>query len=79
MFGVGQALYFASQGTGQMLLPVTVSFLRFVLIRFVGVVAINFLWSLQVVFAGVSAGLIIIGIGMSLCFFGPDWRSKIIT
>ena len=76
LFGVGQALYFASQGTGRMVLPVSDGVARFLVVSIIGVAAISFTWSLSVVFAGVSVGLIIIGLGLSLCLLGPDWRQK---
>ncbi|MBT7203670.1 MAG: hypothetical protein HN867_09290 [Deltaproteobacteria bacterium] len=36
-------------------------------------------WPIQVVFAGVSAGLLVTGIGMALCLFSPDWRPRLQT
>jgi len=74
VFGAGQALYFASQGTGRMILPVSVGVVRFLVVVIIGVAAIRFSWSLIIVFAGVSAGLVTIGLGLSLCLLGPDWR-----
>ena len=76
VFAAGQALYFASQGTGRMILPVSVGVVRFLVVVIIGVAAIRFSWPLTVVFAGVSAGLVTIGLGLSLCLLGPDWRPK---
>ena len=78
-FGAGQALYFASQGTGRLLLPICVGILRFLTISLVGLVAVLLDWPIQVVFAGVSAGLLVTGIGMALCLFSPDWRPRLQT
>jgi len=78
LFGAGQALYFASQGTGRMVLPVTVGVARFLVVSIIGVMAISFTWSLTIVFVGVSLGLTTIGLGLSLCLLGPDWRQKIL-
>ena len=76
LFGAGQALYFASQGTGRMVLPVSVGVARFLVVSIIGFAAISFTWSLTIVFAGVSVGLITIGLGLSLWLLGPDWRQK---
>ena len=78
-FGAGQALYFASQGTGRLLLPICVGVVRFLTISLVGLVAVLVGWPIQVVFAGVSAGLLVTGIGMALCLFSPDWRPRLQT
>jgi len=78
-FGAGQALYFASQGTGRLLLPICVGVVRFLTISLVGLVAVLVDWPIQVVFAGVSAGLLVTGIGMALCLFSPDWRPRLQT
>ena len=80
LFGAGQALYFASQGTGRMLLPVSVSFVRFLVVAGICALAAAMSWGVTAVFVAVSSGLAIIGIGMGLCMFGPGWRrSKIIN
>jgi Na+-driven multidrug efflux pump len=78
-FGAGQALYFASQGTGRLLLPICVGVVRFLTISLVGLVAVWMDWPIQVVFAGVSAGLLVTGVGMALCLFSSDWRPRLQT
>ena len=78
-FGAGQALYFASQGTGRLLLPICVGVLRFLTISLVGLVAVVMDWPIQVVFTGVSAGLLVTGIGMVLCLFSSDLRPRLQT
>ncbi|MEM7777791.1 MAG: MATE family efflux transporter [Pseudomonadota bacterium] len=74
IFGGGQALYFASQGTGRLVLPVTVSTSRFALIAIVGSIAIAQKWDLSSMFVGVAVGLVFMGVGQALCLFGPGWR-----
>ena len=44
LFGAGQALYFASQGTGRLVLPVAVSVVRFVTVAALGALAVSFGW-----------------------------------
>lgn len=74
LFAGGQTLYFASQGTGRMALPVLVGFLRLATVAGVGVSAIAFDWGITAVFGGVAAGLALIGVGLSLCLFSRAWR-----
>lgn len=76
IFGGGQALYFASQGTGRLIRPVSVGVLRFVVVSGVGAAALTFDWPLEAVFGGVCAGLAITGIGLALCILGPEWRPR---
>ncbi|MEM8971279.1 MAG: MATE family efflux transporter [Pseudomonadota bacterium] len=73
-FGGGQTLYFASQGTGRMILPVFVGVVRFAIVAAVGSLAVAMSWGITVVFAAVSAGLITIGVGLALCLFTSAWR-----
>lgn len=74
LFGAGQTLYFASQGTGQMFLPVSVGIIRLLTVAGVGGCAIIFSWQVTLVFAAVSVGMTIIGLGLSLCMFSTSWR-----
>lgn len=76
VFGGGQALYFASQGTGQMLLPVLVTGVRFLVVVGMGAAAVTLAWDVSAVLGAVAAGLTIMGIGQALCLFGPGWRSS---
>ncbi len=76
LFGAGQTLYFASQGTGRMLLPVSVGVVRFLTVGTAGLLAILMAWQVSAVFAAVAAGLAIVGIGLGLCLFGPGWHPR---
>lgn len=74
-FGGGQSLYFASQGTGRMLLPVLVGLTRLAVVSAVGAMALWFGWPLWTVFAGVAAGLFVTGVGLTATLLGPAWRA----
>lgn len=76
LFGGGQTLYFASQGTGRMALPVMVAGLRFVVAAGGGGLVILLAGDVSMLFACVAAGLATIGIGTALCLFGPAWRGR---
>jgi len=75
-FGGGQALYFANQGTGHMVIPVLISLARLILVCSVGILSVLLLWDLSVIFWGVGIGLVVIGTGLSLNMFGPVWQPK---
>ena len=72
-FAAGQTLYFACQGTGKVLLPVCVGLLRLALVATVGALAVYFSWQINALFMGVAAGLLTIGLGVSLCMLGRAW------
>ena len=74
LFGAGQALYFASQGTGRILMPVIASGLRFLAVVGLGGLGVALGWEVSGIFWVVSLGLILIGIGQALCLFTPAWR-----
>ena len=74
IFAVGQTLYFASQGTGRMVLPVCVSAVRFLTVVAIGAFAISFAWDITALFIAVAIGLTIMGVGQALCLLGPGWR-----
>jgi len=57
IFGLGQSLYFASQGTGRMALPVTVTVLRFITVTALGGLVLAFAWGITWLFVAVAVGL----------------------
>lgn len=74
-FGGGQALYFASQGTGKVALPVTVTLFRLLTVTAISFASAQFAWGVDGLFAAVATGLIVMGIGQALCLSGSAWRS----
>ena len=73
-FGLGMALYFASQGAGHLLLPLAVTAMRTV-IAVGGAVFVGW-WDgpLSVVFAAVAVGLLAYGFVMTFVTARTDWR-----
>ena len=55
LFGAGQALYFASQGAGRLVLPVPVSVVRFLTVTALGALAVSFGWGVAGLFIAVAA------------------------
>ena len=75
LYGGGQTLYFASQGTGRMILPVTVTIVRFLTVTVIGAMTISFGWDVTGLFIAVAVGLTMMGAGQALCLLGPGWRA----
>lgn len=76
LFGAGQTLYFASQGTGRMGLPVLVGVIRQIVVAGVGGLAIYYSWQIDALFVGVAIGLAVIGIGLALCMRSAGWQPE---
>ena len=74
LFCAGQALYFASQGTGHMVLPVTASAVRFLAVAAIGALVSAAGGDVSGLFGAVALGLILMGAGQALCLLGPGWR-----
>jgi len=74
VFVAGQTLYFASQGTGQMRLPVLVGVVRFFIVCLIGLITTGLGLDVMGVFIGVSLGMLTVGLGMWLCTHSPAWR-----
>ena len=74
IFGAGQALYFASQGTGKMVLPVSVTVLRFLTVTAMGSIVVFNNLDISKLFIAVAIGLTIMGVGQAFCVFAPAWR-----
>lgn len=75
VFVAGQVLYFASQGTGRMFLPVLVGVVRLVVVTMTGLITAGLGFDVGGIFGGVSAGMVTVGVGLWLCTKGPAWRA----
>ena len=74
LFGAGQALYFASQGTGRLFWPVFASGIRFLFVVGLGALVVSLEQDVTAVFWVVAGGLTIIGVGQALCLRTTAWR-----
>lgn len=75
IFGLGQAFYFASQGTGRMVLPVTVTASRFIVVAMLGALITSLSWDITWLFVSVALGLVMMGIGQAACLLSSGWRA----
>jgi len=77
MFGLGMALYFASQGTGNMIWPFSAGVARLVVAAGGGFAAVSFLGAgPEALFAFVSAGLFVFGGAIAVSLFSRVWNPK---
>jgi putative MATE family efflux protein len=74
-FGLGLALYFASQGAGRLAWPLTAGFARLTLAATGGWLAGHLLgWGLPGVFVAMSAGLVVMGLITAIAIKLGAWR-----
>ena len=69
-------LYFASQGTGDVRWPVVVTLIRFVIVVAGGAFLVARDWPVEALFAVVTLGLVISGIGQAMCLRTRAWSGK---
>jgi Na+-driven multidrug efflux pump len=75
-FGLAMALYFASQGTGEMVWPVTANLARIVVASCGGLLALDVLgWGLYGVFAFVALGIVSFSAILAFSTTRPAWRA----
>lgn len=75
-FGIAMALYFASQGTGEMVWPVTANLARIVVVSCGGLLALDVLgWGLHGVFAFVAMGIVSFSAILAFSTTRPAWRA----
>ncbi|MDA0239723.1 MAG: MATE family efflux transporter [Proteobacteria bacterium] len=77
MFGLGMALYFATQGTGNMFWPFAAGTFRLILVGGGGAVAVLAIGvETTGLFAIVAAGLVCFGGIIAASLFGKNWRDR---
>jgi Na+-driven multidrug efflux pump len=75
-FGLGLALYFASQGAGTMLWPLLAGGLRLVVAAGGGWLALTLTGSLWGLFAALALGLVIYGLGIAVPIVFGAWNRR---
>ncbi len=72
-FGLGLALYFASQGAGRLLWPLVASLLRLVIAVGGGAIALALTGSLDWLFAALALALLVYGVTISAAIARGAW------
>jgi len=72
-FGAGVALYFASQGSGKVLLPVLAGTVRLVVVVAGGVLAVKVFSSLASLFAAIAFGMLLLGTITAWSVWRTSW------
>jgi Na+-driven multidrug efflux pump len=75
-FGLGLALYFASQGAGTMLWPLLAGGLRLLVAAGGGWLALRLTGSLWGLFAALAFGLVIYGLGIAVPIVCGSWKRR---
>ena len=76
LFGLGMALYFASQGAGRLLWPLLANFARLVIAAAGGYLALRLSGSLTGVFAALAVALCAFGLINAAAVAGGSWFDK---
>ncbi|MSQ54500.1 MAG: MATE family efflux transporter [Betaproteobacteria bacterium] len=72
-FGLGVALYFASQGSGKVMLPVLAGTARLVAVVAGGVLAVNVFGSIAGLFGAIAVGLLLLGTITAWSVYRTPW------
>jgi putative MATE family efflux protein len=72
-FGMGLALYFASQGAGRLFWPLSAGFIRLAVVMLGGWVALRVTGSLQWLFAALAFGLVVYGVTILAAVASGAW------
>ena len=72
-FGLGLSLYFASQGAGRLLWPLSAGFVRLVIAVGGGWLAFSFIGTADAVFAALAAALVTYGVMLSVAVASGVW------
>ena len=73
----GMTLYFASQGTGNMFLPVLVNITRLFIVSVICILVAALKLDVVWLFCGVGIGLLVTGVGQYLCLYSSPWKKTI--
>lgn len=72
-FGLGMALYFASQGAGRLFWPLTSGFIRVMLALWGGFIMLRLTGSLSALFVALAAGLVVFGVTILVAVRSGAW------
>jgi putative MATE family efflux protein len=76
LFGLGMALYFASQGAGRLLWPLAAAFVRFVIATGAGYLALRQTGDIRYVFVALSVALVAFGAINAAAVAGGAWKTR---
>ena len=76
LFGIGMALYFASQGAGRLLWPLAAAFVRFVIATGGGYLALRQTGDIRTVFVALAVALVAFGAINAAAVAGGAWKPR---
>ncbi|MBF15466.1 MAG: hypothetical protein CL740_00350 [Chloroflexi bacterium] len=74
IFSGGKTLYFASMGTGKMIIPISAAITRLFIVLCFGMIVSYFSLDIKFLFIGVALGLSVIGIILYINMFSKAWN-----
>jgi len=76
IFALGKTLYFASQGTGKMLIPITGGLTRLFIVTALGFLCVVLELEIKFLFFVIAFGMSSVGLILSINMFGSVWNPK---
>jgi len=76
LFAFGKTLYFASQGTGKMLIPISGAITRLIIVMIFGFICIFFELEIKFLFFIIGIAMSSVGLILTLNMFGSVWNPK---
>lgn len=76
LFAFGKTLYFASQGTGKMLIPISGAITRLIIVMIFGFICVFFELEIKYLFFIIGIAMSSVGLILTLNMFGSVWNPK---
>ena len=76
LFAFGKTLYFASQGTGNMLFPIVGGISRLSVVSIFGILIISQDLNINYLFFTIGLAMSLVGLVLFLNMFGPNWNPE---
>ena len=74
IFAFGKTLYFASQGTGKMFIPIMGAITRLSIVAIFGLICISLELDIKFLFSIIALGMSSVGLILFINMFGPVWN-----
>ena len=74
IFAFGKTLYFASQGTGKMFIPIMGAITRLSIVAIFGLICISLELDIKFLFSIIALGMSAVGLILLINMFGPVWN-----
>ena len=76
IFAFGKTLYFASQGTGNMIIPIFGGITRLVIVSIIGFISVYYTLDIKILFFGVGIAMSSVGLILFINMFSQTWNPE---